>query len=211
MENRVISPDVALQMLDKGNARYAADTPLHPRLNQDRRTSTAMKGQQPFATVLSCSDSRVPVELLFDSGIGDIFVIRVAGNVVGNSELGSIEYAVGHLATPLLVLMGHTKCGAVSAVLKEGLLPGNLRGLSEKILPAAEQVKKNASGLTGDQLVTEAVKANIWKAIEDTLNSCDLIRNKVEAGALKVVGAMYDIHTGKIEWMGTHPSLVGLQ
>src|SRR5512143_4155712 len=105
-----VSPDAALAMLQDGNARFAAGKPQHPHQDKARRVQTATKGQTPFATILSCSDARAPVELLFDQGVGDLFVVRVAGNVAGVDEIASMEYAADHLHTPLLVILGHSKC-----------------------------------------------------------------------------------------------------
>lgn len=200
-----VTPDQALQMLQQGNSRYVTNARQYPNLCENRRAATAAQGQTPFVAVLSCSDSRVPVEQILDRGIGDVFVVRVAGNIIGESELASVEYAVEHLGTPLFAVMGHTKCGAVSAVVRSGLLAGNLRRLSEKILPAVQRVKKAYPAASEDELVIETVKANVWTAIEDAFASSTRIKEKVKIGGLKVVGAVYDIHTGNIEWMGAHP------
>jgi carbonic anhydrase len=205
MHKSTITPEEALKMLEEGNSRYVASSLQHPNLAEDRRTATASEGQAPFVTMLSCSDSRVPVEHIFDRGIGDIFVVRVAGNVIGGSELASVEYAVDHLGTPLFAVLGHTKCGAVTAVVQSGLLGGNLRGLSEKILPAVERTKKAHPGATEDHLVIETVKTNVWKVIEDAFATSPCLKEKAKGGELRVVGAVYDIHSGKIDWMGTHP------
>lgn len=206
MHTSSITPDEAIKMLEQGNGRYLDNRLDHPNIGSERRALTSSEGQSPFATVLSCSDSRVPVELIFDRGIGDVFIVRVAGNVVGASELASIEYAVDHLGTPVFLVLGHTKCGAVHAVAGHGLLPGNLRCLSERILPAVEQSQKANPGLTGDDLVYQSVKNNVWKSMEDALKSSACLREKAKTGGLKVIGAVYDVHTGKIEWMGTHPA-----
>jgi carbonic anhydrase len=205
MEKQRILPAEALRMLQRGNSRYMSGGMEHPNLGQGRRTLTAMQGQQPFAAVLACSDSRVPVELIFDCGIGDIFVVRVAGNVLGNSELGSIEYAVDHLGVPLFLVLGHTKCGAAKAVCEAGLLDGNLRGISEKILPAVQKVDATIPGSTPDQKVTEVVKANVWNSVQLAFMSSKSIRRKALAEELIVVGAFYDIETGEVHWMGNHP------
>jgi carbonic anhydrase len=205
MEKPRIAPAEALRMLQKGNSRYMSGGLEHPNLGQGRRTLTAMQGQRPFAAVLACSDSRVPVELIFDCGIGDLFVVRVAGNVLGNSELGSIEYAVDHLEVPVLLVLGHTKCGAVKAVCEAGLLEGNLRGISEKILPAVQEVDATSPGSTADQKVTEAVKTNIRNSIQLAFMSSKSIRRKALAEELIVIGAFYDIETGEAHWMGSHP------
>jgi len=146
----------------------------------------------------------VPVELVFDRGIGDIFVVRVAGNILGISELASVEFAVEHLGTPVFVVLGHTKCGTVTAVLEYGMLGGNLRTLSEKILPVVEECKDCNPGITTDRLVNEIVKANVWQVIQDALRSSRRIRERIRYGGVKAVGGVYDIGTGKVEWMGTH-------
>src|SRR5271157_3930820 len=146
MEKPGIVPDQAIRMLESGNSRYMSGGLEHPHLGQARRTLTAMQGRSSFAAVLSCSDSRVPMELIFDCGIGDIFVVRVAGNVLGTTELGSIDYAVDRVGVSLFLVLRHTKCGAVKAVCESGVLEGNLRGISEKILPAVQQVDRANPG-----------------------------------------------------------------
>ncbi len=205
MEKPGVTPDQAIRFLKIGNSRYMSGALEHPHLGQARRTLSAMHGQRPFAAVLSCSDSRVPVELIFDCGVGDIFVVRVAGNVLGNSELGSLEYAVDHLEVSLVLVLGHTKCGAVKAVSQSGLLEGNLLGISEKILPAVQHVDKTSPALTPDQKLTEAVKANVWNSIQLALMSSKSLRSKVPAAELRLIGAFYDIETGEVHWMGDHP------
>jgi carbonic anhydrase len=204
MPYSTVTPDEAVKMLQKGNARYIAGASHHPNLDQFRRSLTA-QSQHPFAAFLSCADSRVPVELLCDTGIGDLFVVRNAGNVVGRNELGSIEYSVDRLAVSLFVVMAHSNCGAVKAVYESGLLEGNLRGISERILPAVEQIKNNNSGPIENRLVDEAAKINLWNAIGDAFKSSECIRNRVKSGDIQVMGAFYDIETGEIDWMGAHP------
>jgi carbonic anhydrase len=200
-----MSPDEALTLLKEGNARYVENTAKHPNQDQDRRTLTTTKGQHPYATVLGCSDSRVPPEVLFDAGIGDIFVIRVAGNVADTDETGSIEYGVDHLGTPVLVVMGHTRCGAVTAVVQKAEVHGSIPSLVANIKPAVAKAKARNPGLGGDGLVEEAVKANVWQAVEDLLRTSQALRDRTKAGTVKIVGAVYDIETGKIAWMGAHP------
>lgn len=205
MRKPSMPPDEAIKLLQEGNARYVAHSLLHPNLGPERRSETGLQGQYPFAAVLACSDSRVPAEFIFDSGIGDIFVVRVAGNVLGHSELASVEYAVDHLGTPVFVVLGHTMCGAVTDVIREGLLHGNLRVLSERILPAVERTRQGNPGLSGEELVTATVKTNVWKVMAEAFSSSSCLRTCVKKGELKVVGAVYDIHTGRIDWLGTHP------
>ncbi len=124
-----LSADEALKMLKDGNARFVEGKATHPHQDAARRALTAGQGQHPVATVLSCSDSRAPVELLFDQGIGDLFVVRVAGNVAATDEIGSMEYAVDHLNTPVVVVLGHSQCGAVTAVVEGAKLPPSIGAL----------------------------------------------------------------------------------
>lgn len=200
-----VTPDEALQKMKDGNARYMAGKSEHANQDEARRALTSTKGQHPFATVLSCSDSRVPVEILFDQGIGDVFVIRVAGNVCHVDEIGSAEYGVGHLATPLMVVLGHTKCGAVTAVATGAELHGSIPPLVENIRPAVEKVKKAHPELEGEALVAAAVETNVWQAIEDLLRGSPETRERVKEGRLKVVGAVYDLTSGKVRWLGNRP------
>jgi carbonic anhydrase len=200
-----VSPDAALIKLKDGNARYVAGAPQHPNQDQQRRAGTASAGQHPFATVLGCSDSRVPAEVLFDSGIGDIFVIRVAGNVAAVDETGSIEYAVEHLGTPVVVVLGHTQCGAVTAAVQNAELHGNVRLLVNNIKPAVAKAHKLHPELTGDALLNEAIRANVWQSIEDLFKSSPVIAEKIKAGQLQVVGVLYTLDSGVINWMGPHP------
>lgn len=195
--------DASLMLLKEGNNRFAAGKPQYPHQDASRRTDVA-KGQEPFATVLACSDSRDPVELIFDRGVGDIFVVRVAGNIAGSSELATIEYGVGHLNTPLLVVMGHTKCGAVTAVAKGAELHGHLHVLAEKIKPAVEKTK--AGTPEADELVPKSIQANVWQAIEDVIKDSGEVREKLAAGKLSILGAVYDLETGKVAWLGQHPA-----
>lgn len=200
-----VSPDAALAMLQDGNARFAAGKPQHPHQNKARRVQTATKGQAPFATILSCSDSRAPVELLFDQGVGDLFVVRVAGNVAGVDEIASMEYAADHLHTPLLVILGHSKCGAVTAVVEKAPLHGNLASLASKIKPAVFKARMAHKDLSGDALLAAAVKANVQQALADLLVRSIIIKDLVKAGKLKVCGAIYDLASGKVEWLGPQP------
>jgi carbonic anhydrase len=201
-----VTADQAMRMLAVGNARFVAGKPEHPHADAGRRTETAQKGQRPFATIVSCSDSRVPAELVFDCGIGDVFVVRVAGNVCGLDEVGSIEYAVEHLGTPLLIVLGHSECGAVTAVATKAEVSGNVARLVEKIQPAVEAAQKSHPNLHGKALVPEAIKTNVWQSIEDMLKSSPVLRELARAGKVKIVGALYDIRDGKVAWLGPHPN-----
>ena len=195
--------DASLMLLKEGNVRFATGKSQHPNQEAARRTSTVADGQEPFATILACSDSRDPVELLFDRGVGDLFVVRVAGNIAGESEMATVEYGVGHLNTPLLIVMGHTKCGAVTAVVKGAELHGHLHALAEKIKPAAEKAK--AETTVPDEAVARAIQANVWQTIEDLIRESPIVREKLSAGQVHIQGAVYDLEQGKVNWLGAHP------
>lgn len=200
-----VSPDMALKMLQEGNRRFAVAAAKKPNQNIKRCIETSDKGQKPFAAVLSCSDSRVPVEVLFDRGIGDIFVIRDAGNIATNTDIGSIEYAVDHLGTPLVVVLGHSKCGAVTAAVQGGEAPPNIKAIMDHIGPAVTTAKEASPEKTGEALIPAAITANVWQASADIFKNSPIIREKIKEGKLKLVGATYDIKSGKINWLGPHP------
>lgn len=195
----------ALQMLMDGNYRFVDGLSKHPRADASRLIQTATDGQKPFATILTCSDSRVPPELIFDQGVGDLFIIRVAGNVISPDETGSIEYGVGHLHTPLLVVMGHTSCGAVTAAAQHAHVEGEVAQLLDRIQPAVANAQKQDPTLAGPALVSAAIRENVWYSIETLLSNSDEIRELVNQGKLRVVGATYDIRTGNVRWLGRHP------
>ena len=199
-----LTADQALALLTEGNQRWVADKERNPNATPQRREQTA-GGQNPFATVLTCADSRVPVERVFDRGVGDVFVIRVAGNVAGQSETGTIEYGVEHLKTPVLVVMGHTKCGAVAAAASGASLHGALGGLVDHIKPAVDRARSQNPGATPEQIAAAAVRENVWQTIYDLYSSSPELRSFASNGSVKVVGAVYDIHSGQVEWIGEHP------
>jgi len=200
-----VDPDDALQMLVDGNRRFTAGETSMPKIDQLRRCETFGTGQHPFATILSCADSRVPPEIVFDQGIGDLFVIRIAGNVADTDELATIEYGAAHLGSRLVVVMGHTKCGAVTAVVDGAQVKGNLAGLLDNIGPAVALTKKQNPTLTGAPLVTRAIRANVFQSIEDLISNSPDLRAMMAEEKIKVVGAVYDIHSGTIDWLGQHP------
>jgi carbonic anhydrase len=183
----------ALQRLMEGNARYLAGKAVHPRQDASRRSEVA-NSQKPFAIVLACADSRVSPEVIFDQGLGDIFVLRVAGNVADETVQASIEYAVEHLGTNLIVVLGHERCGAVKAALAGGELPGHLPALIERIKPAVESSRAQA----GDAL-NNAVSANARLAANQLRASRPLLQPRVAQGSLAVIPAHLDLDTGAIE------------
>ncbi|MBF0285962.1 MAG: carbonic anhydrase [Magnetococcales bacterium] len=193
-----VTPDQALQWLKEGAARFVAGKSERPNLTPARISETA-GGQQPFVTILSCSDSRVPVEYIFDRGIGDLFVIRVAGNVCDTDEIGTMEYGAGHLGTPLILVLGHTKCGAVTAVVNEDKVGGSIPKLVDNIVPAAQRAK--AKGLTKDALLLEAIKENVKQGMNDLKAGSEELSHLIHAGKLNVAGALYHVENGSVEWL----------
>ncbi len=186
-----MTPDQSLAKLMEGNKRFVSNKRLNPDQDFARLTEVAA-GQAPFAAILSCSDSRVVPEIAFDQGIGDIFVVRVAGNVAMIEDIASQEFAVAVLKTPLLMVMGHTRCGAVAAAIQGGELPGVIESLVFAIQPAVTATE----GKSGDRL-TNTIKANVRLQMKRLENS-SVISAAVKAGKLKVVGAYYDLDTGEV-------------
>lgn len=198
------------QQLSSGNHAFVAGDMHHLNLDAARRADTSKNGQKPFATILSCSDSRVPVEHVFDQGIGDVFVVRVAGNVAGTSETATVEYGVGHLHTPLLVVMGHKGCGAVAAAAQNADVHGQLPALIARIKPAVDAVKSRGKQLEGAELVTACVSENVRQTMADLIRGSAIIREALKTQQVTMTGALYDIETGKVEWLGPHPEETAL-
>ncbi|HAF27943.1 MAG TPA: carbonic anhydrase [Bacteroidales bacterium] len=197
--------DEALQALKEGNKRFVENKRVYSNQDQATRTLTNEKGQHPFATIIGCSDSRVPIEHVFDVGIGDVFVIRVAGNVVDIDEAGSIEYGVDHLHTPLFVVLGHSSCGAVTAVLQDAELHGNIPKLVDNITKAVNKVKEQYGQEFSVELLEAAIENNVWQSIEDLLKISPISVELVKESKLKIVGAVYHLDDGHVEWLGEHP------
>jgi carbonic anhydrase len=192
-------------MLKTGNQRFVSGEMKHPHQTQDRRHNTATKGQKPFVTVVGCADSRVPVEQVFDQGVGDIFTIRVAGNVCDTTEIASVEYAVATLETPMIVVLGHTHCGAVGATAMNQDVPGHLKELVAMIKPAVTAARAEDPSLSGDALVAKSIEKNVWLQIEELLEESEVVRDAAKNGKVQIVGAIYDIETGKVNMLGAHP------
>jgi len=208
------SPDKAIEMLKAGNARFVDGIPNHPHISRARliQAGKENQGDHAYATVITCSDSRVPVELLFDAGIMDIFVIRVAGNVCDTDEIGSIEYGLCHVNTPVLVVLGHTQCGAVTAVTHAvhgtgHALEQNIPPLVDNIEPAVRLAMDKHPDVHGDDIIPYAIEENIWKGIDDLFMASPASREIVKSGKAKVVGAMYDVSTGIVTWLPEHKTM----
>jgi carbonic anhydrase len=188
-----ITPDAALQKLMDGNRRYIQQKRTFPDQSRSRILEVA-KGQHPFAIVLGCSDSRVAPEIIFDQGLGDLFEIRVAGNILDDAVVASIEYAAAELGVPLLVILGHERCGAVKAALDGKPVPGHIGSLVAAIKPAVYATK----GQPGDAW-DNAVRANVKMSVNKLKALSPILAKAVKAGTLKVVGARYDIDSGEVE------------
>ncbi len=186
------SPDQALQQLLDGNKRFVGATLSHPHQDGAHRISLG-KGQHPFAAILTCADSRVPPEVIFDQGLGDLFVVRVAGNILCDQLLGSLEYAASHLNTPVIMVLAHSKCGAVGAVATGAELDGHIVSLAPAIQPAVDKVK----GQEGD-LTDNASREVARMTAEQMVNSEPIMANQVKAGKVKIVPAFYDLESGEV-------------
>lgn len=208
-----VSPDEAIKLLKEGNSRFVKGESLHPRTDTARllQAGTQNQGNHAYATVITCSDSRIPVERVFDAGIMDLFVIRVAGNVCDTDEIGSIEYGLSHVNTPVLVVLGHTQCGAVTAVTQAvngtgHALELNIPPLVDNIIPAVKRAMTQNPGVSGDEIIPLAIQENVWQGIDDLFMRSPSTRNLVKSGRAKVVGAIYDVGTGMTSWLPEYPA-----
>ena len=184
-----------LERLLSGNERFNHFTSVHPDEDLKHRLQEAEK-QHPFAVVITCSDSRVAPELIFDQGIGDLFVIRTAGNIIGGVELGSIEYAVEHLGVKLVVVMGHENCGAVKAFVEGGKAPGHIQDIIDSL---NQETEIRSIPLTDEHRLDHCITANIQHGMRQLLSQSTIIREKAEKQQLQVVGMKYNLHDFKVE------------
>ena len=191
-------PDEVWKDLMAGNRRFVSAKPLRPHQAAPRRIELA-KGQHPPVIVLSCSDSRVPPEIVFDQGLGDIFTVRVAGNVVDDDVLGSIEYAVEHLGSSLVVVMGHQSCGAVKAVVDNAAAEGHILPLIKHIVPVVAEVKKKADGCADPKSLLDAsISANVKQSVKQ-LKDDETLSKFLAEHKIKIMGARYQLDTGKVQ------------
>jgi carbonic anhydrase len=189
------SPEQALQKLKDGNARFVSGKSVRPNQNMERLKQVA-EGQNPFAVIVGCSDSRVPNEIIFDQGVGDLFIVRTAGQVSTYASWGSIEFGHAVLGAKLIVVLGHTKCGAVSAACKVPEVPGHIVTLINAIKPAAEEAKKH----TGDE-IENAVKINVAMQVKQLKGLEPVLSKAVKNDKLRILGAVYDLESGKVEFL----------
>lgn len=202
-DHKIVPWKQALERMREGNARFVTNVRSMEAMTTTQKRDALVNGQYPFATILSCSDSRVPSELVFDLGLGDLFVVRVAGNVVAPSIIGSVEFAVESLGTQLVVVMGHTQCGAIKATVDSlangGLgLSTNLRDLVSRISPAVANLLN--TGLTREQLISHSARANVRSSVNQLRHSSRSFEDKIAEGTLAIVGAEYSLETGQVDF-----------
>src|SRR5688572_12420083 len=202
----------ALQRLKDGNTRFVSNVRNHDSLAGEARRVEVAAGQEPFAIILGCSDSRVPAEIIFDQGLGDLFVIRVAGNIVAPSQIGSVEFAAERYGTRLVVVLGHSKCGAILATVEE-LSRGSkeqsrhLRSIVDRIRPSVQAFKGTSIGQDPDALVHHAVRANIRMSCNHLRHGSDILEQLIDTEGLLVVGAEYSLETGVVEFFDGVPEV----
>ena len=209
----MIDAITALQRLREGNHRFVHNLSSAEPLTTHTRRAELATYQEPFAIILGCSDSRVPAELVFDQGLGDLFVIRVAGNIVAPSQIGSVEFAVSRFGTRLVVVLGHSQCGAILATLDE-LTHGNdsssknIRSIVDRVKPAVEGLLHTELRHNHDALVNEAVRANVRTSANHLRHGSEIIEKLVESDGLLVVGAEYSLETGVVTFFDGVPALI---
>ncbi|PYK45511.1 MAG: carbonic anhydrase [Verrucomicrobia bacterium] len=191
-----VAPAEAISKLKEGNGRYTSGNLQHPGQTSERRAELA-KTQHPFATILSCSDSRVPPEIVFDQGLGDLFIVRVAGNVINDEGLGSVEYSVDHLGSRLILVLGHQNCGAVKAaretIAAKGNAPGHIESLVTAIKPAVEATAKEDLDAT--------IKVNVKHVVQALRSSTPILKAEVDSGKIQVIGGYYSLDTGAVTFL----------
>jgi len=195
----------ALQRLKRGNQRYADDLGGHRALNPQERRSSLTAGQEPFAIILGCSDSRVPAEMVFDQGLGDLFVIRVAGNIVAPSQVDSVEFAAERFGTRLVVVLGHSNCGAIEATIEELGRPKTeqsrrLHSIVKRVRPTVEALLQTELRNDPQALIHHAVKANVRSSVNQLCSGSALLEQLIRDDGLMVVGAEYSLQTGLVEF-----------
>lgn len=206
----MISARHALDLLREGNHRFATGARSTDNLTRQGRRDLAA-GQEPFAIILGCSDSRVPAEIVFDQGLGDLFVIRVAGNIVAPSQVGSVEFAAERFHTRLVVVLGHSLCGAVQATLEELGRPTqdqsrNLRSIVERIQPAVEPLLATELAHQPDALLRQAIRANIRASVSHLRHGSDVLEQLIQTDGLVIIGAEYSLETGVVEFFEGVPT-----
>ena len=201
----MISAREALERLREGNRRFESGVRRSDALSSQTRRVEVAAGQEPFAIILGCSDSRVPAEIVFDQGLGDLFVIRIAGNIVAASQIGSVEFAAARYGTPLVVVLGHSQCGAVLATIEELLGPAttqsrNLRSIVDRVRPSVEALLATELRHNPADLMRQAVRANVRASANHLRHGSDVLEPRIQGGGLLVVGAEYSLETGIVDF-----------
>ncbi len=204
-ETPMISAQEALERLRDGNQRFVSDVRSRAERTNQTRRSELTEGQEPFAIILGCSDSRVPAEIVLDQGLGDLFVIRVAGNIVAPSQIGSVEFAAMVFGTRLVVVLGHTRCGAVQATVEELQRPkenqsSNMRSIVDRIRPSVEPLLATQLSHDPDAFVQHAVRANISASASQLRHDSEILERLIQSDGLLVVGAEYSLDTGIVDF-----------
>lgn len=208
----MIDAAAALERLREGNRRFAADLRSIETLATGTRRAELASGQEPFAIIFGCSDSRVPAEIIFDQGLGDLFVIRVAGNVVASSLVGSVEFAAARFGTRLVVVLGHSQCGAVLATIEElqrptGTESRNIRSIVDRIRPSVEGLMATELRHQPEALVDHAVRANVRASANQLRHGSQILETLIEREGLLVVGAEYSLETGVVDFFDGVPDI----
>lgn len=192
-----MTPDLALSYLKEGNLRFVENLRAHRNLLE--QVNETSDGQYPFATILSCIDSRTSAELVFDQGLGDIFSVRVAGNVVNDDILGSMEYACKVAGSKLIVVLGHSKCGAVISAC-QNVVMGNITSLLSKIQPAVQKISTQYTNILEEDAVQAVAAENVRESIRKILQRSDILSEMTANGSIRIVGAMYDVESGQVDF-----------
>lgn len=201
----MISGREALERLREGNRRFASDAMSRETVPNHARRADLVSGQEPFAIILGCSDSRVPAEIVFDQGLGDLFVIRVAGNIVAPSQVGSVEFAATRFGTRLVVVLGHSQCGAIVATLEELQRPAasqsrNLRSIVDRVRPSVATLFETHLRDDPEALVRHAVRANVRASVSHLRHGSEILERLIDRDGLLVVGGEYSLETGQVEF-----------
>lgn len=201
----MLTASEALSRLKEGNQRFVTEVRNSDALNSESRRTNLVDSQEPFAIVLGCSDSRVPAEIIFDQGLGDLFVIRVAGNIVASSQIGSVEFAAEQFGSALVIVLGHSRCGAVKACIDDikdasRMTSKNVGSIVNRIRPSILTLVESGAKTDEEELITHAVRANIRASVNQLRHSSKIIEELVEQGKLMVVGAEYSLDSGLVEF-----------
>ena len=201
----MITASDALERLKEGNQRFLSGVRSIDTIVKQIQRENFVEGQEPFAIILGCSDSRVPAEIIFDQGLGDLFVIRVAGNIVAPSQVGSVEFAAERFGTPLVVVLGHSMCGAVMATIDELERPSdekssNVLSIVNRIRPTVEPLFETELRNDPDKLLESSIHANILAATNNLMHGSQMLEQLVQQGKLRIVGAEYSLETGEVKF-----------